>query len=297
MPMCSIKQCGARKSKNRPNLTLHSVPKNEVLRRKWLNAIGLENINPRHKELYICSLHFEESHFNRTLDVVRLRENAVPTLFNMPSTSKHMIYTQKENLDPSPKMPPISKPVLVLCGTGNVPEEQDTAMSHQENKLTPAHEMLPTSKNVPVLCETGNIQGKMEPKKYSFPAYDMPSSSAAGQDSIFQEEEVLLKEQPAREILIPAAGQPSSSSAASQVSILVSQQFNKFQKLEKICQEQKKKIKRLQEKVRRQGKKIGNLEDILKDLKQKLIINNEQSILLEECGGSQDFFKATDCKI
>lgn len=57
------------------------MPKNEGLRRKWLEAIGEENINPRHKEWYICSLHFEENCFNRTLDVMRLRDNSVPTIF------------------------------------------------------------------------------------------------------------------------------------------------------------------------------------------------------------------------
>lgn len=39
--------------------------------RKWLEAVGEENINPGHKEWWICSCHFEECCFNKTLDVVR----------------------------------------------------------------------------------------------------------------------------------------------------------------------------------------------------------------------------------
>ncbi|XP_061717041.1 uncharacterized protein LOC133524897 [Cydia pomonella] len=118
MPGCSIKQCGARKSKNRPNLTLHSLPKNEVRRRQWLNAIGQENINPRHTNVRVYSLHFEETEFNRTLDLIRLRDGAVPTLFNVP------------------QMP---NPVPVLGTHGNIPEEQIGGLSQEI--LTPSYEM------------------------------------------------------------------------------------------------------------------------------------------------------------
>lgn len=33
------------------------------------------------KNIYICSLHFDENAFNRTLDVIRLKDDAVPSLF------------------------------------------------------------------------------------------------------------------------------------------------------------------------------------------------------------------------
>ncbi|XP_026743921.1 uncharacterized protein LOC113505441 isoform X2 [Trichoplusia ni] len=84
MPSCSIKQCGARKNKNHPGLTLHKFPANESLKQKWMQYIGSENINPKHKQWNVCSLHFGESCFNKTLDVMRLRDGAVPTLNVMP---------------------------------------------------------------------------------------------------------------------------------------------------------------------------------------------------------------------
>lgn len=62
------------------------MPRNEILRSKWLDIIGIENINPHHKDWFVCSLHFEEKSFNRTLDVVRLRENAVPLPLLLVST-------------------------------------------------------------------------------------------------------------------------------------------------------------------------------------------------------------------
>lgn len=60
---------------------LFRFPRGEYLRKKWLDAIDIENINPRHKNWHLCSLHFEEKWFNRTRDVIRLREGAIPSLF------------------------------------------------------------------------------------------------------------------------------------------------------------------------------------------------------------------------
>ncbi|KAJ8704945.1 hypothetical protein PYW08_012265 [Mythimna loreyi] len=81
MPACCIATCGARKNKNQPKLTLHRFPKKEPLRKKWLEAIGKVNINTKYREWYVCSLHFNESCFNRTLEVIRLRDDSVPTEF------------------------------------------------------------------------------------------------------------------------------------------------------------------------------------------------------------------------
>ncbi|CAF4943827.1 unnamed protein product [Pieris macdunnoughi] len=81
MAKCCILVCGARKNKKQPELTLHRFPKNEVLRKRWFQAIGERNINPGQKEWFLCSLHFEKSCFNKTLDVMRLRDNSLPSIF------------------------------------------------------------------------------------------------------------------------------------------------------------------------------------------------------------------------
>ncbi|KAF9409395.1 hypothetical protein HW555_011219, partial [Spodoptera exigua] len=72
-------------------------PKKEQLRKKWLEAIGEENINPRHKDWYVCSLHFEESCFNRTLDVMRLHDNCVPTEFLIPKKQRQELSVLSES--------------------------------------------------------------------------------------------------------------------------------------------------------------------------------------------------------
>nr|XP_021182637.2 THAP domain-containing protein 1-like isoform X1 [Helicoverpa armigera] len=80
MPTCCIVECRSSKHKNPAGLSIHKFPTKNDLRTKWLEAIGVENINSRHKSWYVCSLHFEANCFNRTLDVLRLRDNSVPTL-------------------------------------------------------------------------------------------------------------------------------------------------------------------------------------------------------------------------
>ncbi|XP_053601619.1 THAP domain-containing protein 3-like [Plodia interpunctella] len=97
MPKCSIVMCGASKNKKRPRLTLHRFPRNETLKIKWLEVIGEENINPRHKEWVVCSLHFEESCFNRTLDVIRLCDDSLPTIFPFPLRTRHDMSVLDEN--------------------------------------------------------------------------------------------------------------------------------------------------------------------------------------------------------
>lgn len=61
-------------------------PKRDSLRRKWLEAIFEENVNLRHNMVYLClARHFEERCLKRTLiDVTRLRDDSVPTIFVAP---------------------------------------------------------------------------------------------------------------------------------------------------------------------------------------------------------------------
>ncbi|CAH1634818.1 unnamed protein product [Spodoptera littoralis] len=66
-----------------------TFPQNKELRQKWLKIIGLENINPELKVPKVCSQHFPESAFNRTLDVIRLRDDVVPLIHLAPSQNTH----------------------------------------------------------------------------------------------------------------------------------------------------------------------------------------------------------------
>ncbi|XP_045769883.1 THAP domain-containing protein 1-like isoform X2 [Maniola jurtina] len=73
-------------------------PTNLELRKKWINAIGVQNINPRHKYRSVCSRHFKESELNKTLNVMRLRDNIVPSLcLERSSLSTTSYLSEKDN--------------------------------------------------------------------------------------------------------------------------------------------------------------------------------------------------------
>ncbi|CAH2987385.1 unnamed protein product [Chilo suppressalis] len=78
MPNCSIVGCG-NKCRILPNISVHRLPKNDLKRKMWLDTIGVENLKTHTKSICICSLHFEESCFNRTLNHIVLRDDAVPS--------------------------------------------------------------------------------------------------------------------------------------------------------------------------------------------------------------------------
>ncbi|XP_063390619.1 THAP domain-containing protein 1 B-like [Cydia fagiglandana] len=194
MPVCSVIGCGIRKTPNQPSLTLHRLPRNEIKKKKWLEAIGMENIRPRVKDTFICSLHFDEKCFNKTLDVTRLRDEAVP-------------FTGLA-LNPAP-----------VSGTSGV-----------------------ATSALPLTTATA----------YTGPFVSVTSTS--GVDNL-----------PAEAYTI--------------------------KKLEAKCDFLRKKVKRLNEKLRLQRKKIAEFQNVIKDLQERNLVNNENSIVLEACVGPKDFLK------
>ncbi|XP_069613512.1 THAP domain-containing protein 2-like [Ranitomeya imitator] len=74
-------------SKRDIHVTFHRFPSNPERRIQWLNLVNRENFSPS-LHTFLCSKHFEESCFDRTGQTVRLRTNAVPTIFIYPD---HMV--------------------------------------------------------------------------------------------------------------------------------------------------------------------------------------------------------------
>ncbi|CAH2987387.1 unnamed protein product [Chilo suppressalis] len=64
------------------------LPKNDLKRKMWLDTIGVENLKTHTKSICICSLHFEESCFNRTLNHIVLRDDAVPSRILLVESDK-----------------------------------------------------------------------------------------------------------------------------------------------------------------------------------------------------------------
>nr|ACO14780.1 THAP domain-containing protein 2 [Caligus clemensi] len=62
------------------DVSFHRFPRDPELRQEWVRNLKKADFTPK-EHSRICSEHFTPECFNRTLNVVRLRDNALPTIF------------------------------------------------------------------------------------------------------------------------------------------------------------------------------------------------------------------------
>ncbi|XP_047996501.1 uncharacterized protein LOC125234355 isoform X9 [Leguminivora glycinivorella] len=348
MPVCSVKHCGIRKTPNQPFLTLHRLPRNGLKKKKWLDAIGMENIRPNVKDIFICSLHFDEQCFNKTLDVTRLRDDAVPLKFQHASQYRTAVLKEDQletipilagsNLlckkttttvtTPAPRtlnvgipvhpvkpgtaLNPASAPVSGTSGIATsapCKKTTTTVTTHAPGTLNvgiPVHPVKPgTALNpasapvsgtsgiaTPAPCKkttttvttpapgTLNVGIPVHPVKPGT-ALNPASAPVSGTSGIAT---------PALPLTTAVAYTAPSVPGTSRVDNLPVQ-TQKIKKLEDTCDFLRKKVRRLNEMVRRQRKKIAEFQYIIKDLQERNVVNNENSIVLEACAGPKDFLK------
>ncbi|GCC29250.1 hypothetical protein chiPu_0007688 [Chiloscyllium punctatum] len=79
---CAAYGCTAVYRKN-TNTSFHRFPSNPWRRTEWIRLVRRENFKPS-KHTFLCSKHFEQTCFDRTGQTRRLREDAVPTIFDFP---------------------------------------------------------------------------------------------------------------------------------------------------------------------------------------------------------------------
>ncbi|XP_069486965.1 THAP domain-containing protein 2-like [Ambystoma mexicanum] len=63
--------------------SFHRFPLDAERRKEWLWHLNRKNYAPS-RHTFLCSKHFEDSWFDRTGQTIRLRANAVPTIFSFP---------------------------------------------------------------------------------------------------------------------------------------------------------------------------------------------------------------------
>ncbi|XP_047996498.1 uncharacterized protein LOC125234355 isoform X6 [Leguminivora glycinivorella] len=397
MPVCSVKHCGIRKTPNQPFLTLHRLPRNGLKKKKWLDAIGMENIRPNVKDIFICSLHFDEQCFNKTLDVTRLRDDAVPLKFQHASQYRTAVLKEDQletipilagsNLlckkttttvtTPAPRtlnvgipvhpvkpgtaLNPASAPVSGTSGIATsapCKKTTTTVTTHAPGTLNvgiPVHPVKPgTALNpasapvsgtsgiaTPALCKkttttvttpaprTLNVGIPVHPVKPGT-ALNPASAPVSGTSGIATSApckkttttvttpapgtlNVGIPVHPVKPgtALNPASAPVSGTSGIATPALPLTTavaytapsvpgtsrvdnlpvQTQKIKKLEDTCDFLRKKVRRLNEMVRRQRKKIAEFQYIIKDLQERNVVNNENSIVLEACAGPKDFLK------
>ncbi|XP_077081570.1 THAP domain-containing protein 6-like [Siphateles boraxobius] len=82
--------CGAFSCSNRRTIanrargiTFHKFPRDKVVRKKWEVALRREVFHPNDSSV-LCSQHFKQGDFDRTGQIVRLRDNVIPSVFSFP---------------------------------------------------------------------------------------------------------------------------------------------------------------------------------------------------------------------
>ncbi|XP_030757987.1 uncharacterized protein LOC115883722 [Sitophilus oryzae] len=80
MVSCAACGCSQTKTTKDKGMTFHKFPKNEKIRKFWIEFVNRPNWTPA-KQSCLCSSHFSQECFDRSSSlIVRLRENALPTL-------------------------------------------------------------------------------------------------------------------------------------------------------------------------------------------------------------------------
>ncbi|KAM5179433.1 THAP domain-containing protein 2-like [Mantella aurantiaca] len=107
-------------SKRDSHVTFHRFPSNPERRKLWLSLLNREQFTPS-LHTFLCSKHFDEACFDRTGQTVRLRVNALPTIFFYP---EHMLEkiahvkkatTTKLEQQPPPLNPDSQKHTATPC--------------------------------------------------------------------------------------------------------------------------------------------------------------------------------------
>ncbi|XP_067871151.1 THAP domain-containing protein 2-like [Heterodontus francisci] len=93
---CAAYGCTAVYRKN-TNTSFHRFPSNPRRRTEWIRLVRRENFKPS-KHTFLCSKHFEQTCFDRTGQTRRLREDAVPTIFDFPPHIQNQLASRKTPL-------------------------------------------------------------------------------------------------------------------------------------------------------------------------------------------------------
>uniref|UniRef100_A0A3Q2PUQ3 THAP-type domain-containing protein n=1 Tax=Fundulus heteroclitus TaxID=8078 RepID=A0A3Q2PUQ3_FUNHE len=73
-------------------ITFHKFPKDTTLRKKWELAVRRDGFVATNHSM-LCSEHFKEEDFDRTGQIVRLRLNVIPSIFNFPTSLQKVCFS------------------------------------------------------------------------------------------------------------------------------------------------------------------------------------------------------------
>uniref|UniRef100_A0A667YSG8 THAP-type domain-containing protein n=1 Tax=Myripristis murdjan TaxID=586833 RepID=A0A667YSG8_9TELE len=82
---CAAYSCANRRTvaSRAQGITFHRFPKDKYVRKKWEVALKRDGFTASDSSV-VCSEHFKQEDFDRTGQVVRLRDGVIPSIFSFP---------------------------------------------------------------------------------------------------------------------------------------------------------------------------------------------------------------------
>ncbi|XP_015212297.1 THAP domain-containing protein 2 [Lepisosteus oculatus] len=125
-------------------VSFHRFPLNKERRTAWIRHVRRADFIPS-LYTFLCSNHFEASCFDRTGQTVRLREDAVPTIFDFPGQKHKKASSPRETATSRKALAPISTPLEQPAQPVNVYEDHSyclVSLSAAKEKISDLKEQL-----------------------------------------------------------------------------------------------------------------------------------------------------------
>ncbi|XP_014667352.1 PREDICTED: THAP domain-containing protein 2-like isoform X1 [Priapulus caudatus] len=78
-------------------ITFHKFPKDDQRRKEWTESLRRKDFQPSEASS-LCSEHFTDDCFDRTGQTVRLRDTAIPSIYNFPGQFKVALCQKKKSI-------------------------------------------------------------------------------------------------------------------------------------------------------------------------------------------------------
>uniref|UniRef100_A0A667Z4G6 THAP-type domain-containing protein n=1 Tax=Myripristis murdjan TaxID=586833 RepID=A0A667Z4G6_9TELE len=136
---CAAYSCANRRTvaSRAQGITFHRFPKDKYVRKKWEVALKRDGFTASDSSV-VCSEHFKQEDFDRTGQVVRLRDGVIPSIFSFP------VHLQRDHIYALPASPNALKARLneALERVESLEREKRNAMAREKRAKTSVNSLL-----------------------------------------------------------------------------------------------------------------------------------------------------------
>ncbi|CAH1640847.1 unnamed protein product [Spodoptera littoralis] len=291
MVKCSAYRCDSVTSKKIPGITFHRFPKDEKLKKAWVDNMQLQ-FQPQPTSV-LCSKHFEEHFIDPSVFRTRLRPGSIPTLFEelpMDLPNKNSAINCKNTMrvkqTANGNNVSVQKEVqhkITIVSVSNILAEKENFLG-PTNDTTTLPPVIP--KTEPILPKTDPIQPTTDPiLPKTEPISPTTDPIQPSTEPILPKIETILPSThpivlktysilPTTDPILPTTYpiQPITDPILHRTHPILPAKHvcTSMQRLKKKLIIKNKKIKTLQQQSRRLKKKVAQFSDIIEELKKKI---------------------------